>query len=716
MNLQHPALRHRIVLDPLPESSTAGLPLANGLLGALVWRRGEDLLVSLDRADLWDLRPVPEYLAPDYRYGRLAELVEADEMDAVRAMIEAPYSRAAPNKLPAGRLRLTGRAGRGELDPAQAMGRVTGSAGAIALFVDATAELGFLQGDGPAPAIVLEAPAFGTPPPDHREPHPICPFGPEDLGYPPPGPVATPDESGYVQALPDGRAFCALVRWTEGERWTAAWTVAIEASPAQALDHARALLTTALADPDAHRTRHAEWWAAYWDKAWLGVPDPVIERQWTLDAYKLGASARAGRPPVSLQAQWTADNGLLPPWKGDYHHDLNTQMTYWPCLTGNRLDAHLGFLDWLWETRPACRDWTRRFYGVEGLNVPMTADIGNRQLGGWAPYTHSATTGAWLAHHFAEHWRMSGDESFLRDRAWSYIRECAVFLDELTRRDAIDGRRRLRLSSSPEIGDNRREAWFPDWTNYDLMLTRTLFAYAAAMAERLGETAEATRWRSAHAELPEPALDETGAFAVAPAAPFAVSHRHFSHQLLMHPLGGVAPGNPRLAATIAGIDEAGTAAWMGYSFAWSACLHALAGDGARAAERLRQFASGFTAPNSFHTNGEVGPDRLTMFQFDVFTLEGNCAAMAAAQDMLLQSRGDLIDLFPAIPADWSEARFAGFLAEGGVAVDATLHPDRIEAELRAAYPSSRRVRGLRGSDRPIMLRPNEPSRVVLPRP
>lgn len=37
------------------------LPLGNGILGALVWGNGQPLRISIDRADLWDLRPVPEF-------------------------------------------------------------------------------------------------------------------------------------------------------------------------------------------------------------------------------------------------------------------------------------------------------------------------------------------------------------------------------------------------------------------------------------------------------------------------------------------------------------------------------------------------------------------------------------------------------------------------------------------------------------------------------
>ena len=70
----------------------------------------------------------------------------------------------------------------------------------------------------------------------------------------------------------------------------------------------------------------------------------------------------------------------MPPWKGDYHHDLNTQLSYWPCYSGNRLDEGLAYLDWLWNTRSNCIDWTRRFYGLPGMNVPMTSDLANNQF------------------------------------------------------------------------------------------------------------------------------------------------------------------------------------------------------------------------------------------------------------------------------------------------------------------------------------------------
>ena len=67
-------------------------------------------------------------------------------------------------------------------------------------------------------------------------------------------------------------------------------------------------------------------------------------KQWYLEMYKLGAATGNGAPPISLQAVWTADNGKLPPWKGDFHHDLNTQLSYWPAYSSNHMIQESGYI------------------------------------------------------------------------------------------------------------------------------------------------------------------------------------------------------------------------------------------------------------------------------------------------------------------------------------------------------------------------------------
>jgi hypothetical protein len=70
---------------------------------------------------------------------------------------------------------------------------------------------------------------------------------------------------------------------------------------------------------------------------------------------------------MPLQGVWTADAGSLPPWHGDYHHDLNTQLTYWAYLASNRFDHGLSFLDFMWSLKPVHEEFARFFLGLKVL-------------------------------------------------------------------------------------------------------------------------------------------------------------------------------------------------------------------------------------------------------------------------------------------------------------------------------------------------------------
>ncbi|UCD52968.1 MAG: hypothetical protein JSW27_10080, partial [Phycisphaerales bacterium] len=363
------------------------------------------------------------------------------------------------------------------------------------------------------------------------------------------------------------------------------------------------------------------------------------------------------------------------PWKGDYHHDLNTELSYWPAYSGNRLDGAVGFVAWLWDTQATARAWTKRFFGLPGLNVPMTADLNQAQIGGWHQYTHSATTGAWLAHHFYLHWRYTMDRQFLRDRAFPWLRDVSVFLEAVTEKGP-DGRRTLPLSSSPEINDNRLEAWFPTITNYDLALIRWTFEKTAELADELSRNDEANHWRRVLSEMPELATDSnSGKLLIAEDYPLPGSHRHFSHLMAIHPLGLIrwenGPSDQAIInASLAELEEKGTGWWTGYSFSWLASLAARARDGAKAERALEIFSTAFCLRNSFHCNGDQTDKGYSKFRYRPFTLEGNFAAAAGLQEMLLQSYSGTVRVFPALPKAWQNVSFEKLRAEGAFVLSA----------------------------------------------
>lgn len=686
--------KHPLVLDRPAEVWDEALPLGNGLLGALVWGDGTPLKISLDRTDLWDLRPVPEFETEEYSYALMRQWVKEKRIEDLHRVYDNPYGNAGPTKIPAGRIEIEipgsqfYQASLPLTCPSATM--QFGSDRHVQVMVHATEPVGLIEADNPGGIQVrLIAPPFSGVVTDPAGPNKISAGDLASLGYPAPEEASGENWRGFTQEGWGGFRFAVYIEWLETEevrgrrkpalpKWRAAWSIATSEEGEDPLAIARIRVQKAVGPGwQSLRANHLFWWMDYWSKSSIAIPSPIIERQWYWDTYKFGAAARRGKPPITLQGPWTADDGKIPPWKGDYHHDLNTELSYWPAYSGNRLDEGLGFLDWLWETRGECEAWTRRFFNLPGLNVPMTADLKNRQIGGWHQYTHSSTTAAWLAHHFYLHWRYSMDREFLENRAYPYLEAVSTFLEAVTE-NGPEGKRTLPLSSSPEINDNRLEAWFPAVTNYDLALIRWAFGTTAAMALELDKKERAAHWTGVLAEMPDLAYSaHDRRLLIAPDYALQESHRHFSHLMAIHPLGMLTweegeESRKTMVAALEEMERLGTLQWTGYSFAWKASIAARAKDGDRAAEALDTFALAFVLRNSFHCNGDQSDQGYSNFKYRPFTLEGNFAYAAGMQEMLLQSYGGVIRVFPAIPSKWQTASFKSLRAEGAFLVSAEL--------------------------------------------
>lgn len=658
------------------------LPLGNGILGGLFWGDGNPLKISLDRTDLWDLRPVPEFYSSEYSYKLMCQWHDEGKHDELIRVYEAPYHRPAPTKIPAGRIEISfGNQvvfSNTSLTLREALAEMKFAEGIqVRAFIHALQPVGLIYIQHKTSVLPkLMAPPFSGKVIDPAQGG-IVAGDLSQLGYPAPEESSGKNWQEFIQKGSEGFCFAVHLAWRKSaDGWLGAWSVASSFEGNEPQTIARNCVDQTL---DAGFERmfesHRCWWKEYWQKSSVNVPNKIIERQWFLDQYKFGAASRRGSPPITLQGPWTADAGKLPPWKGDYHHDLNTQLSYWPCYSGNHLEEGLSLLGWLWKTRDACFAWTRRFFSMPGLNVPMTADLNNNQMGGWRQYTHSVTTAAWLAHHFYLHWKYSADRIFLKERAYPYLKDASVFIEAVTGERDRNGWRSLSLSASPEINGNRPDAWFKTITNYDLALIRWLLGATAELAEELELSDEAEHWRNVLAEMPELSHGKEGELLVAPDYPLLGSHRHFSHLMAIHPLGLIDESDGEAAqrtirASLHELERLGTDQWCGFSFAWLSSLAARARDGKKAENALEIFATAFTLRNSFHCNGDQSGRGYSRFTYRPFTLEGNFAAAAGLQEMLLQSHRGKISIFPAIPDLWKDVTFTTLRAQGAFLVSA----------------------------------------------
>lgn len=170
------------------------------------------------------------------------------------------------------------------------------------------------------------------------------------------------------------------------------------------------------------------------------------------------------------------------------------------------------------------------------------------------------------------------DEVFLKDKAYPWIKDVAVFFDEISVKDE-NGLRKLPISSSPEIHDNSRNAWFGETTNFDLAAIRWTYEKATELATHLGKTQEAEKWNKLLGEWPNFAIHSSEGLMLAPEHSYTSSHRHFSHLMAFHPYALIdySKGDAHktiIDNTVNHLIEKGSDYWTGYSFSWLGNLQA----------------------------------------------------------------------------------------------------------------------------------------------
>lgn len=663
-----------------------GLPLGNGLLGLLVWGDGRPLNLSVDRSDLWDHRPDPRTSRPEFNWKRLCELVDRGDTQEISHLFEGGGEATAhPTKLPCGRLQLdfgrTVGTFASHLDFATATATTRLGRATVTTYVHATQPLIVARARGGRPRTRFLS-AFD--PARHEAAEEQAGRRVADLGYPPLRRGRRNGVEYVLQRCAEGFSF--VVAWAAvrtGRDWLLHVTIQTATDhrdplPAsiQTLREARA------AGPARLEKTHRAWWRDYWRRGHVRLPDPRIEHLWYAEMYKLGAAARADTPPISLQAVWTADVQNLPPWRGDYHHNLNTQMSYWPVHTAGRFEQSVGFAKWLHGLLPTFRAFARDFYGAPGATAPLCHGLNGQTIPGAAPYVYNRTNIAWLTQHLWWHWRYTLDRDFLRDTAYPFLRDVALFVVSQLTPDE-QGVYHIHYSSSPEYHESRLNAFGVDST-YDLANVRHALHVAGAAASILGVDRDLARhWERVRAHLqPYPIAPDRKDWP-APDRGLALwqgqrldeSHRVPGHLMPIYPLGdlhleGSAKDRQLIKNCFHELESMGTGFWCGYSFSWLACLAARVREPRRALWGLNQYLDHFVSPNTFHLNGDFRESGASRFHYRPFTLEGNFGAAHAVHEMLLQSWGEKLRLFPAVPDDWRDVAFTDLRAEGAFVVSA----------------------------------------------
>ncbi len=427
-----PKKEHNLVFDSLAKRWDEAIPLGNGWIGALIWQKKDKLRLSLDRVDLWDDRPMPDI--DKLKFSWVVDQVKKGQYDTVQKLGDEPYEKyAAPTKIPGAALEFDiakiGKVISNELDIQNGLSEIKFENNVVFRnYIHATYNTGYFGFENLAAIDIIPEmiiPNYNTGKAGTTG-NSVEGIGLERLGYKKGSIFKTKNSILYHQPTWQSNYYEVLVKWYKlpGNRIIGQWTITYN-KPAQLPDP-----NFKLKEPTGWPS-HSTWWNNYWKKSSVSLPDKKLERQYYLEMYKFACVARSNTPPISLQAVWTADNGNLPPWKGDFHHDLNTQLSYWPGYASNHLDLTASYTNWLWKVKEVNRKWTNRYFGKHGINIPGVTTISGKEMGGWIQYSMSPTTALWVAQHFYWQWKYSMDKVFLKERCYPYLGEVERYIAEM---------------------------------------------------------------------------------------------------------------------------------------------------------------------------------------------------------------------------------------------------------------------------------------------
>ena len=663
--------KYDISYDKSIVSWDEGLPLGNGKLGSLIYGDGP-IRVAIDRVDLWDNRPNPKTQAPEFNYQNLVRLSTSGKEEDWKERLEVfegMSSLANPSSITAGRLEMDfgvktqNIRSRVSLKKAVAEVEIDEVAKMVA-FTSATRFVGIIRIYG-AFEYDLHIPNYisgdesgncknnsgiGEVELDH------C------LRYPRAKVVREGEFTYYAQkTLTDYEYGVVVLRKNFDGYSELYYTVETNVDDPDYISFGKKKLEgIAAVGFDKLFKEHTAWWKEYWKKSEISVGDPLLEKVYYRSWYLFASCSRKGFYPMSLQGVWIADNDSLPPWKGDYHHDTNTQLSYQSYLKANRLPEGEVFLDYLWSIRPAFRRFAKTFYGVDGLLIPGTSTLDGKPIGGWVQYALSPTMSVWTAQSFDEYYLYTGDESFLKERAYPFFQEIGQAIEGILVEK--NGKLYLPLSTSPEIFDATPQSYLTPNSNFDQALLIYLFKTLKGYAETLGEEETAQKYAGILAKLDEISIEEGKYVMLDPTQRLRESHRHFSHLMCLYPLHLINYDTDEhkkiYEGSLEDIEFLGMGMWVGFSYAMCAQIYAMAYKGNSAYEKLLQFANGFVAENGFHLNGDYKGYGYTTFHYRPFTLESSFGYCDALHEMLMQDHQGYLHLFPAVPLDWDTRKLA----------------------------------------------------------
>jgi alpha-L-fucosidase 2 len=367
------------------------------------------------------------------------------------------------------------------------------------------------------------------------------------------------------------------------------------------------------------------------------------------------------------------NSGKYPSIAAGINSTINLQTA--GAVQGDLQEGMESYFKWMEEIVPDCRNNARNIFGFRGTSYPLFPDkefgvnfyyTAASETGIW-PYWISA--GGWLLRHFWDHYLVTGDVEFLRDRVAPAYKELAQFYEDFLTVTDNDGNYIFVPSISPENTPPRTFSSVPTMINatMDIAVCREVLTNLIQASEILGTDADnVTKWKAMLAKMPPYLTEPDGTLKewAWPSLQEHYSHRHISHLYGAWPGDEIDPDRtPQLAlsAEIANrrrtFDTMSTAVAGETLAAYARCHRALVG------ARLKDNIIVDTQLRQLLEQGQVSTAlRCSREPYGGPVPDAQGGIPAIIMEMLLYSRPGVIEMLPALPPSLEKGSINGMLA------------------------------------------------------
>lgn len=397
---------------------------------------------------------------------------------------------------------------------------------------------------------------------------------------------------------------------------------------------------------------HQKWWHQFYQQSFISIPDQRMESFYWIQLYKLAAATRENLPMIDLMGPWFNSKT---PWPGIWWN-LNTQLSYSPIFTANHLELGKSLFNTLNRNLQnlinnvpeAWRKDAAAIGRISGYDLVAPLESGNQANGQF-----ELGNLTWTMFYYYQYYAYSKDHKELKQHIYPLLKRSVNHLLYHLKKDE-QGILHLPSSFSPEYK-------YAEDANYALSSLRWGLETLVNLNKKEGiQDADLEKWEGILENLVPYPVNETG-FMIGKEVSLTSSHRHYSHLMMIYPYHLITPLNAANKALI----EQSLNHWLslkgalqGYTFTGAASINAMMGKGDQAYELLNQLFDQYIQPNTLYQ--ESGP-----------VIETPLSAATSIQELLIQSWGNKIRIFPAIPETWRDVSFDQLRTEGGFLVSAS---------------------------------------------